>query len=132
MTAKDAYEAYKNSLNARTRNWHNLKAETEHKEKSDSEFDIWLRENKSDALPRYFMGEYDAMPAHTKAGWEAFATHAERGAEEAWTSYVTAARLNFHGDAGFRLPAYTELDGDQHSALDAAVSALHPSSTFGY
>ncbi len=64
------------------------------------------------------------MPAHTKAGWEAFAEHAAEGAEAAWASYVAAARLNFHGDAAFVLPAYGSLAADQKDALEAAVALL--------
>ena len=122
MKAQIAYEAYRDSLISRTRNWHELKAEAEHRDKTDEVFDIWLKENKSDALARYFMGEYDAMPEHTKNGWEAFADNASNGIEDAWNNYADAARSNFHKDKGIYLPRYETLDPDQKLAVEHAVT----------
>lgn len=124
MTAQIAYEAYRDSLQSHTRNWHALKAEAEHKDKSDEMFDAWLRENKRDELSRFFMGEYDAMPEHTKDGWKAFAENASLGVEEAWNNYADAARSNFHKDRGILLPRYETLDPDQKIAVEHAVASV--------
>ena len=69
MKAQIAYEAYRVSLKSRTRNWHELKRNKEHEDKSDEVFDAWLKENKASMLSRYYMGEFDAMPPHSQAGW---------------------------------------------------------------
>jgi len=132
MKEQIAYETYRDSLKSRTRNWHELKAEAVHKDKANEIFDTWLRENKSDILPRYFMGEYDAIPQHTKDGWEAFVDHASNGAEEAWNNYADVARSNFHKDKGITLPRYETLGPDQQIAVAHAVTnVLERSLSFG-
>lgn len=128
MEEQIAYETYRDSLKSRTRSWHKLKAEAVHKDKTEEIFDIWLRENKHDNLSRYFMGDYNAMPQHTKDGWKAFVEHALNGAERAWNKYVDVAHLNFHGDKNIILPRYNDLDLDQQSALEQAITkVLEPS-----
>jgi hypothetical protein len=122
MTGKVAYEAYKTILKSHTRNWFELKEKSEHKGRSDEGFDRWLKDNESDKLNRYFMGDYESMPAHTKAGWDAFADKAGEGAEVAWNNYVTVAKLNFH--KVLPLPNFMELMLDQQAALKAAVSCV--------
>lgn len=124
MREQTAYEAYRESLHSRTRNWHELRKSAEHKDKSDEVFDTWLKENQSDSLSRYFMGDYDAMPEHTKAGWAAFAENAANGPEEAWNSYANAARSNFHKDKGILLPRYDAIDPDQQAAVQHAVERV--------
>lgn len=123
MSGQIAYEAYREALASRTRNWHELKRDVDHAQKTDEGFDRWLRENRPEELNRYFMGDYDAMPDHTKAGWGAFATHADEGVESAWSHYVDEAIANFHGDRTIVLPRYEELAKDQKDAVSAAVLA---------
>ena len=123
MKAQIAYEAYRDCLKSRTRNWHELRAG--HLDKTDDIFDTWLRENKSSAeLPRYFMGDYDSMPQHTKNGWEAFAENASEGFEAAWNKYADAAGANFHKDKGTFLPRYETLSSDQKIAVKHAVELV--------
>lgn len=122
MSGQIAYEVYREALASRTRNWHELKREEAHAQKTDQDFDQWLRENKPEELNRYFMGDYDAMPAHTKAGWEAFATHAGKGVESAWNNYADKACSNFHRERGIILPRYDELADSQKEAISRAVS----------
>ena len=132
MSAQIAYEAYRDHLKSRTRNWHLLKAEEAHKDIEDDAFDKWLIENKSDELTRYFMGEYDDMPEHSKGGWEAFVEHASEGAEAAWNNYAVAAVSNFHKEKGVTLPRYETLAPDQQEAVGVAVrSVLECSPSFG-
>lgn len=122
--AQMAYESYRESLKSRTRNWHELKADAEHKDKSDETFDTWLSDNKREVLSRYFMGEYNLMPQHTKDGWEAFADNASNGLETAWNNYTDAARSNFHKDKGIFLARYATLDPDQKIAVEHAVNRV--------
>jgi hypothetical protein len=133
MKAEIAYQVYRDSLQARTRNWHELRADPIHKDISNEELDRWVEKYKADQLSRFFMGEYDAMPPHTKKGWEAFAENAEHGAESAWNSYVVAAQLNFHKDKAIVivLPLYERLAVEQKEAVANAVTrVLKPDMSF--
>ena len=124
MHAQIAYEAYKSKLLSHTRNWYELKATVNHKDKSDEVFDNWILENTGKESSRYLMGKYDDMPAHTKEGWIAFAENAAYGAEDAWNSYIAAARSNFHKEKGIFLPSYMALDADQKEAVAHAVDSV--------
>lgn len=121
MNAQIAYEAYRDHLKARTRKWHELKAEPAHQGKSDDMLDAWIRDHQKDNITFYFMGDYQDMPEHTKKGWIAFAEHVGDGAEVAWNNYSLAARSNFHKDHGIVLPTYEKLASDQQEAVECAV-----------
>lgn len=125
MNGQTAYEAYKASLNSRTRPWYDLKSRSEHEGREAAEFDQWLKENKPDELTRFFMGDYELMPSHSREGWEAFAAAAiEKPNEpaEAWNSYASKADLNFHKDR--RIPFFEQLATDQKDAIKVAMDAV--------
>lgn len=125
MTARIAYEAYKNYLRCRTRNWHKLKEQPEHATRTDKELDRWIKKTYGSLeLKRYFMGSFEAMPEHTLRGWESFAESAQDGAEAAWNSYTQSALQNFHQDPQTPLPLYNELLLDQQDAVLHAVQTM--------